>query len=309
MDTLWAGEAMEPRRKAPTLPGVQATIAVMLVVITFLTVRVRMRQRLHLPPSTFALTATRWCDGKSVVSPGQTALFCARFTVMVWHAAILAASFIWQPTANQLVYFTVWNYILQLFWWIGATFASGMAVCRKASPDWLRLGLHHIFSVSVPASLLVSAVLWGVLLPQSVREHKKHTVLNFFSYNQHLVNTCLLLLELGINRLLIRIDALPHLILWTIIYTVFVWVHHASNHWWPYFFMRMSTWAALPWYGAILVLHGAFFGVALGMSRLKSYWQLDLIDEPAARREFTAVLEHGPLSVLPLPTSCSEPLR
>ena len=63
--------------------------------------------------------------------------------------------------------------------------------------------LPLLFSVCVPTSVLVTLVFWGVLVPgAAVAGAPMSNVLHFTSYNMHLVNTLLLLLEFAFDRLL-----------------------------------------------------------------------------------------------------------
>jgi hypothetical protein len=163
---------------------------------------------------------------------------------------------------------------LQLVWWGLATVASGCSLCGvRRVPAWLRLAVHVLFSICVPAAILVSIVLWGVLFPHDVSIHNGSYDLNWDSYNQHALNTLFLLIELATNRLLIRKDAIPLLLLWCVSYCGFVWLFHYVLHpgsAWPYFFMAVDTWEALGWYPALLAMHIALYGLVLALSHLKA---------------------------------------
>uniref|UniRef100_A0A7S2FLG3 Uncharacterized protein n=1 Tax=Haptolina brevifila TaxID=156173 RepID=A0A7S2FLG3_9EUKA len=92
----------------------------------------------------------------------------------------------------------------------------------------------------------------------------------------HAVNTVLFLLELCVNRLLIRIDAICFLLGWALIYCAYIWVYNAVAGWWPYFFLDLSSWVAIPWYAALLVVHVAAYSIAFSASRLKQWSRPEL---------------------------------
>lgn len=181
--------------------------------------------------------------------------------------------------AFQFLFFTVWNYCLQAVFWACAACASALTFCSTTGPSAaLRRAVHHLVSICVPMSLLVSVVLWCVLAPDALQHHHPSQVFNFYSYNMHAANTLCLLAEFASDRMLLKPGTLVLVLSWTLAYAIFVWVQHTATHFWPYFFLRLDTYAALGWYAALVVLVALAFGVARGLSALKARRDPELVE-------------------------------
>ena len=132
-----------------------------------------------------------------------------------WFVAILALQ--WQDMLSpdfpkhhslplqDLLFFTIWNYYLQSVYWAFALVSSvgDLRGWGERSPTWLRTVVHCLFEVALPLSWLVTIVLWGILLPADLMKYHVCHECNFFSYNQHAVNTAVLLVEFGLNDLVV----------------------------------------------------------------------------------------------------------
>ena len=104
------------------------------------------------------------------------------------------------PWFFSLLFYTVWNYLLQAVFWFTATAASAASLLHSAvAPRRLRTAVHLLLSICLPSAILVSVVLWGVLLPNDIRHGHPEREENFFSYNMHAVNTVCLLAEFFFN--------------------------------------------------------------------------------------------------------------
>lgn len=137
-----------------------------------------------------------------------------------------------------------------------------------------------LFSVCLPSSLLVSVVLWGVLLPQSIASGDEQAVahtLSPSSFVQHAVNTALLLLDFSANHMLVDPSTLVLVVLWNTVYVLFEWCAHAVNGWWTYFFLRISD-ATPMWYAALALVGVGAHALTVGLSKLKA-WRLHLAHE------------------------------
>ena len=280
----------------PALLGVRITISVAFGVMLLAVVRLLYgsRRRLAATPSTLAVTGTRWCSpssGTSAAARPRAALFAFRFAVAVWQILVIVAlcvSNARSPTkgghwAFQFLFFTVWNYVLQSVFWCFAAAASAAAVCTASGPGpRLRRLTHVLFSICVPMALLVSVVLWGVLAPDAFRNHHPTQVLNFYSYNMHAANTCCLLADACCNRMLLKRGTLGLVLIWALVYAAFSWIQESQTHFWPYFFMRLDTYAAIGWYLALMALHVGAYVLVLVLSGLKARRQPSLVEQTAA---------------------------
>ena len=95
----------------------------------------------------------------------------------------------------------------------------------------------------------------------------------------HAANTVLLLVELGVNRLLLATRSLSYLILWSLLYAAFAWAQNALTDFWPYFFLKLDTWWALAWYFTVVALHLVVFALVALLERLKVWARPQLATE------------------------------
>ena len=258
----------------------------MYLISLLVTVRLLCRSPKPPTPSVLAVTGTRRCaaggDSASAVRR-RAALFAFRLSLAVWQLLVLVSlcarnALLGRPThghhywAYQFMFYTVWNYMLQTAFWACAAACSGAWVFTASGPSAaMRRLTHMLLSVCVPASLLVSAVLWGLLLPVSLHAHKGSEELNFFSYNMHALNTLALLLEFCcLDRMLLRPGSLALLVMWLLMYGAFVVAQHAVTHFWPYFFLALDTWAAPGWYVLLAALHLVAWALAKLLSAAKA---------------------------------------
>ena len=200
-----------------------------------------------------------------------------------WFVAILALQ--WQDMLSpdfpkhhslplqDLLFFTIWNYYLQSVYWVFALVSSvgDLRGWGERSPTWLRTVVHCLFEVALPLSWLVTIVLWGILLPADLMKYHVCHECNFFSYNQHAVNTIVLLVEFGLNDLVVTWRHVGLAVIWSVTYCVFSWAVHAATDpgFWPYFFLQLNTPMAIVWYPALLLLGIGLYAAAVGASHLK----------------------------------------
>lgn len=252
------------------------------------------RRSLLAAPSVHAVTGTRWCmtsnDQASVRR--RAALFAYRFSLALWQIIVLVSITVGKILSADaavhaswgfvFMFFTVWNYIMQTVFWISAASASAASLCGASGPSHgLRRLTSILLSISVPMSILVSAVLWGVLFPATLRAGNPDECLNLFSYSMHALNTLTLLIEAAVDRMLAHRGTLGLVLLWMLLYAAFAWVQNAATHFWPYFFMRLDTYAAIGWYVGLLLLHGVAFGLLLLLSNIKARCDPTLVEADA----------------------------
>eukprot|EP00967_Tisochrysis_lutea_P055069 scaffold69056_cov37-Tisochrysis_lutea.AAC.2 len=205
--------------------------------------------------------------------------------------------------ARKNSFFTVWNYELQIVLWIVALGSS--LLYRQVQPqdvrdirqveavDWgplfaereggashvhrlnrLSSGVawaHHLLlSVCLPSAVLVSIVLWTILYPADLAKGHGDRELNFASFNQHAINTALLLLDFSANQLLVTAQLLYLSLAWACAYVVFTWIEHIWTGIWPYFFLDLSGWMAIVWYGLLVLTYAIVFFAVVAASHLKA---------------------------------------
>jgi hypothetical protein len=127
-----------------------------------------------------------------------------------------------------------------------------------------------LFSTCLPSALLVSIVLWTILYPADAAQGHSTRELNFASYNQHAINTALLLIEFCVNRFVVPIQHLYLTLSWACTYVVFSWIQHSYTHTWPYFFLDLSGPSAIPWYAVLMLAYIVVFLLVVAASRVKS---------------------------------------
>ena len=139
----------------------------------------------------------------------------------------------------------------------------------RAPPAWLRTVVHCLFEVA-PASWLVTIVLWGILLPADLMKYHVCHECNFFSYNQHAVNTVVLLVEFGLNDLVVTWHHVGLAVIWSVTYCVFSWVSTPPPT--PASGRTSSCSSTRRWrslVSALLLLGIGLYAAAVGASHLK----------------------------------------
>jgi len=275
------------RMAGPAILGVQILVALCVLLLFCLNLRLLYLRRKHFKAtlSVKAVCGTCFCPTKGSRCGGAV-LFGFRLSVAAWQVVVMGSFIVRKATsggprwAYMFIFYTCWNYLLQTLWWLAATAASFCSLYTVAGPSAnLRRFVHLTLSISMPAAILVSTVLWGVLLPADILHGHGGRELNFYSYGMHAINTALLLLECSVNRMLVHHNALPVLLVWICLYVAFAFAQHAASDFWPYFFMELDTWAALGWYSAMLLLHLAAYGLVKLGSRCKARWRPEIEDE------------------------------
>lgn len=234
------------------------------------------------------------CLPKVPTRRAQIGLFTFRLLTFLWMLIVQVSQYNWASSARPLYFFTVWNYHLQLIFFGLAALISGVPSCgarsEDASQSMLFRVVHVLFEVSLPTSVLVSMLLWGVLAPFAVQSGDAHAIqlcFDFYSYNQHLANTFLLFIDFIFNEYLVRKDHLVFMLAWAIVYCVFTWIHYPFTGIMPYFFMSLNEWAPM-WYTAIVLLTGALYCLALvASSHKKKMFQKRALAQAGARHGAT----------------------
>jgi len=204
----------------------------------------------------------------------QVVLLVFRVGVCSWMSGVQIMQYVvaFHP-ARLIVFFTVWNYILQILYFGAAAFCSWRHLQgRQFSSDcWLSYILPILFEVCTSSSILISIVLWGILAPVALKSGDERAIglcFDFFSYNQHLVNTGFLAIEFLFNRLAVHWSHAILVIVWAVAYCLFSWANYLLYGWWPYYFLELNAKAPLS-YGALLMLHVCIFFFVAQLSAYK----------------------------------------
>mmetsp|Transcript_44730 Transcript_44730/g.97385 ORF Transcript_44730/g.97385 Transcript_44730/m.97385 type:complete len:312 (+) Transcript_44730:111-1046(+) len=200
---------------------------------------------------------------------GPLVLAVFRASCFGWQATVLSLDFVVHGDKRAFLFFTIWNFILQIMYWFLASAASGLYLSRSQVPKVLRRLLPVLFEVCFPSALLVSLILWGILTPHDVTKGWQKEDFNFYSYDMHAVNTACLAIEMLLSRLLVRADHFFCMLLWAFVFCAFAWLQHIWTNFWPYFFLDVSTPRALLWYAAVVVIHIFIYTVVVALSHLK----------------------------------------
>lgn len=278
--------------------AVLVIISMVMAAVLSLSIYLRWRLGGITAPTIQTCAATLWCglNGASrQIAIRPTLLLCFRTAVVAWMLYRLT-TFFEEPTLSglpvtldwKLSFFTVWNYLLQFCYWVlsmstsaihlvgtrcrlpaGASFGGDISRFLRASSGLASLQ-HALFSTCLPSALLVSIVLWTILYPADAAKGHAERELNFASYNQHAINTALLLLEFCVNRFVVPIQHLYLTLGWASSYVVFAWVQHFSTHRWPYFFLDLSGPPAIAWYAVLMLAYLVMFMLVVAASRVKA---------------------------------------
>lgn len=148
--------------------------------------------------------------------------------------------------------------------------AAEAAVVRHPHRGWFRLELA--LDVCLATSILISVVVWTILYPYAVKMHYPEKILNWVSYCQHALNLVFLQVDFLSTRHTVSFHALPLLIAWPSMYSVFTWFLHGTvaKGFWPYPFMEVNTPYAPLWYAGLLLAHVVGLAMVYIISRCKS---------------------------------------
>jgi hypothetical protein len=192
-----------------------------------------------------------------------------------------------------LLFYTSWNYLLQLLYFTLATIKTyKIFLAQTESPHqysalvdesmsflnskyvhrrrgWIRLDL--ILDVCLATSVLIAVVVWSILYPLAVKNHTEYKFLNWISLSQHGINIIFLLVDFVSTHHVVCFDAMPLLITWPTMYSVFAWIVHGTSTkgFWPYPFMEVNTPSAPLWYGGLLAGHAISFFFVFFLSKIK----------------------------------------
>jgi len=111
---------------------------------------------------------------------------------------VQVAQYFSEEDFKLLTFFTVWNYRVQIVYFLLA--ALGLILPSNRRQNFI---MNHLFSIVLPLCILVSIVLWGILAPQAAFSKDQYAIdkcINIFSVFQHAVNTCCILLDFKLSR-------------------------------------------------------------------------------------------------------------
>lgn len=216
-------------------------------------------------------------DGENAVATGLQArnarvLAIWRTLVFGWMLFVQIHQHLHKRDLGVFLFFTVWNYHLQILFYFLAAMCSVMTVTKNTPSARLRTCVGSLFEICFPVSILVTIVLWGILAPNVVATGTPEQIADVFgftSYNQHLSNTICLLIEFGCSRMLVKQSHFLLVAVWAGCYCVFSWIQYPFTGFWAYFFLYLTPWAVL-WYMGLILLHYALFSFAAALSRCKA---------------------------------------
>ncbi|KDO20572.1 hypothetical protein SPRG_13603 [Saprolegnia parasitica CBS 223.65] len=187
-------------------------------------------------------------------------LLGVRCMSLVFYTAVIIAQFIEAGMVAEYVYYTFWNFNLQAIyfgWAIVASIVGSVDSHRR----------NTLFDVIFANSFLIAGVFWGVL-------YSPIYSVTWLHMSQHGINSVLLVLEFGLNELRIQPRSMVYAsMLLPDVFGAFAWV--VRECWvddWVYPFLDVTKDVALLWYIGMLLGHCAFFGLAMGLSKLKAHW-------------------------------------
>lgn len=190
---------------------------------------------------------------------------------------------------NSLYYFTNWNTILISFYFLFAMICSingliyddpsNILVQQTArdetnlinqtskiiwSPEisFFSRILLGLFSICGGSAILVTVIAFTILDPS----------FTFWNVSVHFVTLIALLVEMSLNKLIVRFDHYPFNITWAYLYLIFVWVLVFMGVGdWPYFFLQTDSTSSYSSYSGLVFVNLLFYSIWFGLSELKCY--------------------------------------
>ncbi|OQR89787.1 hypothetical protein THRCLA_09581 [Thraustotheca clavata] len=234
----------------------QVTGAFLLSVLIFCVISAQKLNQLELPRSVFSYS--------SPFAFYFHAIF--RLSTLALYIIVLVKQFA-DYGITMISYYTIWNFILQMIYYIWAIkyqYTTAQSRYEPVTTTKEILYLNMLFDVCFSNSILVDIVFWAFLY---------YPGMSWYGYVEHGGNTIAFFVEFMCNHFLISRKSWFFTIFFAAIYSTFVWISYATwlDHEWPYFFLSMDTPYAPLWHFGIFGGHVLTFGGAIGLSKLKEY--------------------------------------
>jgi len=171
----------------------------------------------------------------------------------------------------SLSYFTVWNWILVVFYFIISTMVSVIRVfyphtVETSTLSRVLLGIHQITGeVEFPMSWLVAAVVWLYLAPNAGWTF----FTTYTSISQHAVNAVIMSIDFAVAGYGINPHHFPLVLIWPALYVCWHLIGNAAYGLICYPFMKTDDPIFIGWVFGLALACQAFFWSAYGFSILK----------------------------------------
>lgn len=194
----------------------------------------------------------------------RVACFCYFFgIVFLWNYSLSGG--------DNAHYFTLWNIDLISAYYFLAMIASIIGVFNhkgylqqkdshlENSSYWSQpltqfgYSIQILYEITGSTAFFVTVVAFGSLNPHFV----------FWNVNDHFMTSMSILVEIFLNRMIVRWEHLIFTILWALMYLIFIWPLVAMGDLsdWPYFFLATDTATVFPWYIGLVVILILFYFV------------------------------------------------
>ncbi|OQS07198.1 hypothetical protein THRCLA_00805 [Thraustotheca clavata] len=198
----------------------------------------------------------------------------------VYYIVILITELIENNGLSIYKWYTIWNFTLQLVYFLGATkFQWSHRSIPSKTPILMTKTYHRLntlFDWSFSCSFIVAIVFWTLLYGPNYN-------LTWYSVCEHAVNNVLLFIEFSINDFYVHTSSIVYAcLLWPALYAA--WACFSNITWlngvWTYNFLNLDKPTAIGWYIGVLVGHFVLFGVAYLLSLLKQRLKPSVLVSP-----------------------------
>lgn len=183
-------------------------------------------------------------------------------------------------------FFTLWNIDLFSAYYFIATIASVIGIVNhqgflqhkeattptsdyqlEAPSYWSRSMIHFGYAIQILYEVTGSTAFFVTVITFVTLNRR----FEFWNVSQHFMTTMSILLELGLNRMVVRWEHLVFTVLWALMYLIFIWPLVAMGDLtnWPYFFLETDSAAVFAWYIGLIVLLIIFYFVFWFVSWLR----------------------------------------
>lgn len=150
---------------------------------------------------------------------------------------LLSICDMWQT--KWLIYLTTWSWMISTIYYLTITTVSGYywwKLCNYGNmvdshfririPSSLRVATWLLFDVSLGISLLVTLMFWGFVV---VPDNFKTSLVTYITYNEHLLNLLLLIVDYTFHCIPIRVYHALYPILFGCMYLVFSAIYYSTT--------------------------------------------------------------------------------
>lgn len=207
----------------------------------------------------------------------RIALLLTRLTFSIFFLVYFSTLLSLKYGKGLWIYFTNWNILLLIVFYVGATSLSLLSFLRPSSPPppsslleipsaiWMALYL-----IAAPSAFFVTLVDLSLINPEPT----------YWNFSAHVATSVSILIEIALNAIPTIPRDLCFPLSWALIYSIFIWIIKVQGvaKKWPYDFLDTPSAFSFVWYTVLYLLVILCYFLFNGILRLKQKYFLNHSD-------------------------------